>query len=158
MMPHRPPCPACPPCCEARPIRQRGFAIVGAFFLVVVLAALGLYLSRFTAQNQAGSALDIQGARAYEAARTGMEWAAWRVLDPAAAPGCFAATTLGFPDGVLQPFTVTIGCSAVVLAEAGENVTAYQLIARACNQPPCAGGAPLPGYVDRQVEVTVVRR
>ncbi|MBC7780055.1 MAG: agglutinin biogenesis protein MshP, partial [Proteobacteria bacterium] len=82
-----------------QPMRQRGFAILGAFFLVIVLGALGVAMARMTAQNQAGAALDVQGARAFEAARTGIEWASWQVLNPASAPACFAATTLTFPDG-----------------------------------------------------------
>ncbi|MBC7781922.1 MAG: hypothetical protein H7125_17650, partial [Proteobacteria bacterium] len=80
------------------------------------------------------------------------------VLNPASAPACFAATTLTFPDGALQPFTVALSCQSVVLAEAGANLTAYQLVARARDQAPCSGGGfPAPGYVDRQAEATLVR-
>jgi len=53
---------------------QRGFAIAGALFLIVILGVLGVSLSRTTALNQSGSALDIQSARAYQAARAGTEW------------------------------------------------------------------------------------
>jgi MSHA biogenesis protein MshP len=143
----------------AAPGAQRGFAIVGAFFLVAILAALGLYLSRITAQNQAGSALDISGARAYQAARAGVEWAAFQVLSPATAPACPATTTLALPaDSALAPFTVTITCSMVLLAEAGSDIRHYQFTARACAPGPCTSAQPPAGYVDRQVEATLVRR
>lgn len=137
--------------------RQRGFAIAGALFLIVILGVLGVSLSRITALNQSGSALDIQGARAYQAARAGTEWAAWQVLNPASAPACFAATTLAFTDGALQPFRVSITCKVVVTAETGVTLHAYRLVARACNHAPCDGVAPAPGLVDRQFELSVVR-
>ncbi len=136
---------------------QRGFAIAGAFFLVIILGLLGTYIARITAQNQAGAALDLQGARAFEAARSGAEWAAFQLLSPSAAPACFTATTLTFPATVLAPFTTSVSCTVVQVSEAGVTLSAYQITARACNQPPCTGGAPTAGYVDRQVEVSMVR-
>ena len=137
---------------------QRGFAIIGAFFLVVVLALLGLYLSRVTARNQAGSALDIQGARAYAAANAGVECAAAQMLLPSGAPGCFAATTLTFADGVLQPFSVAVSCSSTVQAEEGSAITSYRIVANSCNQPVCPQATPAFGYVERQVEASFARQ
>ena len=147
---------------RTRPLRlprQRGFAIAGAVFLVVILGTLGLYLARITAQNQAGSALDVNGVRAYHAARAGIEWAAFQVLAPAGAPDCPATTTLALPaDGTLAAFTVTVSCSSVVLAEAGSDIRSYQISSRACAPGPCTAGQPPVDYVDRQVEATLVRR
>ena len=51
-----------------------------------------------------------------------------------------------------------IASVAVRRAEAGDTVTVYRLVARACNQPPCNGGVPAPGYVERQIEITRIRR
>ena len=146
--------------CQARrahPRAERGFAIIGAFFLVVILALLGLYLSRVTAQSQAGSALDIQGARAYQAANAGIEWAAAQLLLPAAAPACFAATTVTFAGTSLAPFTTAVSCSATVQTEAGSNITSYRITANSCNQPACPRAAPAAGYVERQVEASFAR-
>jgi MSHA biogenesis protein MshP len=139
------------------PRRERGFAIVAAFFLVVILGALGVYLARITAQNQAGSALDIQGARAYQAASAGIEWAAERLLLPQATPGCFSPASLSFQDSVLTPFTVSITCSVTVLAEGGVDQSTYRIVANACNQPACPSATPAAGYVERQVEATLGR-
>ncbi len=144
------------PACRGR-TGERGFAIVGAFFLVVILGALGLYLSRITAQNQAGSALDIQGARAYQAANAGIEWAASRLLLDPVAPGCFRDTTLSFGDSVLEPFTVSVSCSVTILAEGGVDLSTYRIVANACNQPACPSDKPAEGYVERQVEATLGR-
>jgi MSHA biogenesis protein MshP len=140
------------------PDREHGFAIIGAFFLVVILALLGLYLSRVTAQNQAGSAIDIQGARAYSAANAGLEWAAAQLLLPASAPGCFAATTITFAGSVLEPFTTAVSCSSTVQTEAGAAITSYRVVANSCNQPVCPQSTPGSGYVERQLELSLARQ
>ena len=53
---------------------QRGFAAIAAIFLVVVLAALGGFMLTFSNTQQLTSAQDVQGSRAYWAARAGLEW------------------------------------------------------------------------------------
>ncbi len=62
---------------------SRGFAIVSAIFLIVVLAALGVGIVVFSKAQQASSAYDVQGSRAYQAARAGLEWALYRRDSPA---------------------------------------------------------------------------
>ena len=62
---------------------SRGFAIVSAIFLIVVLAALGVGIVVFSKAQQASSAYDVQGSRAYQAARAGIEWALYQRVSPA---------------------------------------------------------------------------
>ena len=62
--------------------RQRGFSIVTAIFLMVVLALLGAFIVSVTGLQQSSQQLDVQGVRAYQAARAGIEWGACQVLDP----------------------------------------------------------------------------
>ena len=50
---------------------QQGFAAIAAVFLVVVLAALGAFMVTFSNTQQLTSAQDVQGSRAYWAARGG---------------------------------------------------------------------------------------
>ena len=137
--------------------RQRGFSIVTAIFLIVVLAALGAFaVSMFRAQ-QSSAAFDELGARGYQAAQAGIEWGAWQVLRNGGA--CAAATSHALP-GSLVLFTVTVGCTSTAHTEAGNPVTIYQLTATACNQP-AAGACPNPApgveYVERQVRAAVER-
>jgi MSHA biogenesis protein MshP len=61
---------------------NRGFAIVSAIFLIVVLAALGVGMLVFSRAQQSASANDVQGSRAYQAARAGIEWALFRRVNP----------------------------------------------------------------------------
>lgn len=142
--------------------RQAGFSVVTAVFLVVVLALLGAFIVSVSGLQQAGHQLDVQGVRAYQAARAGLEWGAYQVLDPnntlgtPALPSCPASpTSLSGLAQSLSVFTVTVTCSASTTTEGNRNVGTYLLVATACNQP--AGGAcpnptPAPGYVERQLQ------
>ena len=67
--------------------RQSGFLLVTAIFLLVILAALGAFILTISGTQQTSSALDVQGARAYQAARAGIEWASDQLLITAAG-GC----------------------------------------------------------------------
>jgi MSHA biogenesis protein MshP len=150
--------------------RQRGFSIVTAIFLLVVLSLLGAFIVSVTGLQQSSQQLDVQGVRAYQAARAGIEWGAWQVLDPnntlnpiscspVVLPGCPASpTNLGGLAGSLSPFTVTVTCGATINApttEGNREIGAYQIIATACNQPPCPNPTPAAGYVERQLQATL---
>src|SRR5262245_20779548 len=101
---------------ERRETKVHGFSIVAAIFLLVVLALLGTAIVYVTGLQQSGHQLDVLGARAYQAARAGIEWGAFQVLDPnntiasANLPGCPATTSLTGLGGTLAPFTVTVTC------------------------------------------------
>lgn len=146
----------------------RGFAIVSAIFILVVLAALGAFIVNISTSQQIGSAIDLQGARAYQAARAGVEWGLYQVQATAAynfgytstdpnTRACPAATTSFVPAATtLAGFTVTVECAAAVDASSGPTV--YTITATACSQPN-AGACPNtanPGslYVERRLSVT----
>ena len=147
------------------PAGQRGFSIITGVFLVVVLAMLGAFMLSLTGIQQSSSVLDVQGARAYQAARTAVEWGAWQVLDPnnaigtPALPTCPASpTNLSALAGTLSPFTVTVTCTATSTTEGNRNVGAYLVVATACNQPSagsCPNAAPSAGYLERQMQATL---
>ena len=59
---------------------QSGFAAIAAIIVLTVLAAMGAYMMSFSNAQQLGSAQDIQGTRAYWAARAGLEWALGAVI------------------------------------------------------------------------------
>lgn len=148
-------------------MNTRGFTLVSALFVLVVLAALGATLAQVSLRQQLGSASEIEAARAYQAARAGLEWASFQVLrnpaPPAAAPACFGTTS--FVPAGLASFTVTVSCtrtpSSGTLSDGAATLAFFQLVANACNAPSggaCpAGGTPQPTYVERQLVRTVVR-
>jgi MSHA biogenesis protein MshP len=96
----------------------RGFALIAAIFLLVIVAGMAAYAVNMSANSAAGSALSVQSARAYQSARAGIEWAAYQVKDPngTLAPGatnlpdCFTSTPLSLP-AVMGGFTVTVTCT-----------------------------------------------
>lgn len=60
---------------EADFIRQQtGFALVNAIFLLVVLAFLGVVMVTLSGVQSRTPVFALQGARAYYAARSGIEW------------------------------------------------------------------------------------
>jgi four helix bundle protein len=150
--------------------REAGFSIVTAIFLLVVLSLLGAFIVSVTGLQQSSQQLDVQGVRAYQAARAGIEWAAWQVLDPNNdlpgvggdpnnLPPCPGPTTnLSSLAQSLSPFIVTVTCSATTTTEGNRNVAAYLIVATACNQPSagaCPNASPASGYVERQVQATL---
>ena len=75
--------------------KQRGFSLVSAIFLLVVIAALGTFAVTLSTTQQQSSALDVMGARAYQAAQAGIEWGAFQVLPNSAAVFATTCRTAG---------------------------------------------------------------
>jgi MSHA biogenesis protein MshP len=100
-----------------------------------------------------GSALDMQGARAYQAARAGIEWGLFQSLRNAS---CTSAT-LSFAGTTLADFTTVVSCTTASATELTDTVTLTTLTATACNQLPCPNAAPGLSYVERQIAATVSR-
>jgi MSHA biogenesis protein MshP len=104
--------------------RQRGFAAISAVFLLVVLAALGAFMLTFSNTQQLTSAQDVQGSRAYWAARGGLEWG---IASTVAAAACPASPTVL----ALNGFAVTVTCASAVFVEGGSPRTIYQFTSMA---------------------------
>lgn len=128
----------------------RGFSIVTAIFLLVVLSALGVALVSISTMQHAESALDVQGARAYQAARAGMEWGLYQQRVNGS---CVASSSFALPaNGALSGFSVTVRCT-----QAAGALPRFQVIATACNQPvgsvcATANATNNPDYVQRVVQ------
>ncbi len=103
--------------------RQRGFALVAAIFLVVVLSSLGIYIVRISNVQHQTVNVALLGARALQAARAGVEWGAFRALD---ADNC-TTTTLSLTEGGLDGFDVDVTCTSSSHTEYGTTYTVYFL-------------------------------
>jgi MSHA biogenesis protein MshP len=123
----------------------RGFSLVAALFLIVVVAALGEFAVRIGASQQQTVNLALLTARALAAANSGMEYGAYRALN---ASSC-ASATLNLTEGGLNGFSVSVTCSATAHAESGGTVNVYRIDATAT-----AGTYGLPDYVSRHVYAT----
>lgn len=149
-----------------RRVRESGFSLILALFLLVSLAAMGAYLLTISTLQQETSAADEQGARAYQAAHTGVDWGLYELLrdsggayasacDAAVAPAAPAAQTFAL-SGALSAFSVTVECTSTAPTTEGatSGLRAYALKATACNQASCPGSQG-PTYVERQLQATV---
>ena len=93
---------------------QRGFSLVTAIFLLVVLAGLGAAMVTFSTSQSQSLALDVMGSRAYQAANAGVEWAAYNiasnsVANPAASGVANFGPTFGNAlGGNLDVFDVSV--------------------------------------------------
>ncbi len=122
--------------------RHRGFAAIAAIFLVVTLAAMGAFMVTFSNTQQVTLAQDVQGSRAYWAARAGLEWG---VAQGLAASACPAASTLSV-DG----FSVAVACTLQTYAD-GATVSILRFTAVA-SAPGAVGGV---GFIERSVSVSL---
>lgn len=138
--------------------RQRGASIVIAVFFLLLFAALALYMQWMVSASHRGSAQDVQGARAYQAARSGMEFGLYRLQRDGA---CADEANLTFSGSSLSDFTTTVSCR-----KTGDTtellpdtlVCVYEIVSTACNRPingNCADVEASGGdYHERQIRVS----
>lgn len=134
--------------------RQRGVSIIAAIFLMLLFSAIAAAMVTLTTTSNATSSQDIQGARAAQAARAGIEWGLWQVLNnpangppitaAAALPGCFASPA---NIGAIPGFAVSVSCAMVATEEGPRNVRIYRIVSTATGAAPGIG-------VERQFIVT----
>ncbi len=131
---------------------QRAFVLPAAIFLLVVMAALGAFMVTFSSTQHLTSAQDVQGSRAYWAARAGLEWAA-ASIDPTNITRSACHSTTITVDG----FTVNVneqGCSADVPPSYNEaGVTKY--LHRVISTATAGGAIGGLGYIERSISATM---
>lgn len=137
--------------------RQSGFSLVSAIFILVALTALGAAIVNVSTTQSITSAQDLQGSRAYHAARAGIEWGVYQVINPAGPiaplPACPDNTTF-----TIDGFTVAVTCTrfpgtATDYNEVGtlRSIAVYELTSTAST----GGTVGAINYVERQIRVTV---
>jgi len=159
-------------------VTHRGFAVITAVFLLVILAAVGVAMVTFSTAQQTSSGQDVMGARAYQAARAGVEWALYQRLNPqvgtpnvspsycssSSATGVTVTNTFAMPSGTsLSPFTVTVQCMATANANASNVIVVRTITSTACTQPASGACPGIPSatptgsqdYIQRQVQVSI---
>jgi len=113
------------PCDMPGPYRQGGFAAIAAVFLVVVLAALGAFMVTFSNTQQLTSAQDIQGTRAYWAARAGLEWGIGSINSAGSASAVTLATCTTATPLSIDGFSVAVTCTGAGTPYAEAGVSKY---------------------------------
>ncbi len=142
----------------------RGFSLVSAIFLLVILSALGVFMLSISTMQQTTSTQDMQGSHAYQAAKTGLEWGAYQIMNPennnpptggvaryvCGAAKVFVPATASSLGGSLSAFTVTVDCSSADFVEGGNNVRVYQLTSTAS-----FGFAGSTSYIERRLTASI---
>ena len=121
---------------------------------LVTLAALGAFMLTFSNTQHLSSAQDVQGSRAYWAARAGLDWAIASVIATApVAPAVLPAATcpLSAPPASLNGFTLVITCSPLTYTEAGATVNIFQLTSTAST----TGAIGSVGFIERSLSASL---
>ena len=140
---------------------ERGFSLVTALFLLVILALLGVFIVSVFGLQQSAQALDVSGTRTYSAAQAGVEWALVQVIDPdnndpllvapnPTPPGCFPAQAVPL-GSAFAGITVSVSCAVTATTELNRNVSVYLVTSTASS----GTGTAFP--IQRQVTATVSR-
>lgn len=141
-----------------RRARQAGLGAIAALFVLVMLSALAAAVVRLGWSSQVGTAQDILGARATQAANAGIQWGLFQVFRGgwSACAGSPQTLNLRADTG----FMVTVSCSMTTYNEgesaegSPQGITLYTVDAVACNGaaascPDNATAGSL-GYVERR--------
>ncbi len=110
----------------SRLLRQRGFSLVTAIFLLVVIAALVVYMTSLRVVQQTTLVYGVQGARALQAARSGIEWGIQRAI---VGTSCAPSETFTPPLSPLDSFSIEVRCQSSQHTEGppGSPITTYRL-------------------------------
>jgi len=107
--------------------QHSGFALIAALFMIVVLAALGMFAIRLAGSQQQSMNLTLLSARASAMTITGLEYGTNQALLTPWCSGASATQTLNYPE--LNGFTVQVQC----------NHSQHTVLPTTPPPPPCPG-------------------
>lgn len=126
---------------------QTGFTLIAAIFLLVVVATLVVYMTNIRVVQQTTLVYGVQGARAMQAARSGIEWGIFSAIGGGSCP---AASTFTPAGAALSAFSVAVTCTESTHTEGVTAINTYQLTAIASS-----GSFGSLDYVQRRIQATV---
>lgn len=134
---------------------ERGFALVAAIFIVVVLAMLGIMMVTIGGMERATASAAVQGTRAFYATRSGVEWGTFKALNNTVAtcgatPSTPTTTSFNLAVTGLDGFNVSVVCSYTRHKERGDTYNVYVITSTATS-----GNFGDADYVSRTLQVTV---
>ena len=131
-----------------RPKRDSGFTLITAIFLLVVVASLSVYILRLSAVQQSTLVYSVQGARAMQAARAGIEWG---IYESIIKTNCTTANPVFNATGnAISGFDIKLECAPSTHIEGTTPIIVYRLISTATT-----GTFGTLDYVSRRLEATI---
>lgn len=141
---------------------ERGFALVAALFVMVIIAVVVATMSRLSVTQNTSFDLAIQQARAYHAARAGLEWGLHQLMAESNTTGICPVGNPSLAGSGLSEFNVSLTCVKLPCATATcaqsytegiRTFNLYRLTATAANGSPDSRV----DYAWRRLEVMVER-
>ena len=124
---------------------QTGFTLITAIFLLVVVAALVAYITNIRVVQQTTLVYGVQGARAIQAARSGIEWGIYQSIVNGS---CVGSTS--FTDPAFAGFNIQVQCGQTTHIEGTTPIDTFQLTAIVSS-----GIYGSLDYVQRRIQATV---
>lgn len=124
--------------------KSGGFALPAAIFLIVIVLLIVTFMSKMQDNQTATFSLGLQSSKAYLAASSGIEWAAYIATTTSACPTASAPSVNGF--------VLTVTCTKTGYAEGSvsNNVFRYEVQVKA--ESGSYGASP--DYVSRLLSAT----
>lgn len=148
--------------------RQTGSSLISAIILLVLFASLAAGMLKLGLNQATSLAQDVQGARALQAARAGIELGLYRTLDPTHS-SVVAPTSTSWPNLpdcpsisplTLDGFTVTVSCNRYPSGTPGyylESANKQKLRVFELTATASFGKLGTSSYVERQMKTTVTK-
>jgi len=115
--------------------QQTGFTLISAIFLLVVVALLSSYIVTLRAVQQTTLVYGVQGARAMQAARAGIEWGIYKALPPEESDQtseCNSSNDEFKGSGAIKDFRIHVICKNLgTHFEDGVTIIIYRLTSKA---------------------------
>ncbi len=127
--------------------RARGFSLVTAMFIMIIVALLVASVARISGQSRQAGVLQLSEARAFQAAQTGLEWGLYQLQGG----NCPASPTTFQVGGDLADFQIQVSCARRDYTENGASIAIFDLTSTATRGTLGVDA----DYVSRQVQLTV---
>ena len=121
---------------------MRGFSLVAAIFVLVILALLGTFMITIGTAERWTAVAAAQGARAYQAAQSGIEFGVYQSLNGGACAPPFA----------IGGFTVTVTCTPTSFTESGVTFNVFVISSTAVSTGTALGD---PDHFSRTLQVSI---
>ncbi|NNE63128.1 MAG: hypothetical protein HKN34_03510 [Gammaproteobacteria bacterium] len=113
-----------------RRAKSNGFTLITALFLLVVVAALSVYMLNISSVQHTTLVYGVQGARAMQGARAGLEWGIHQAMTtPSNCPAMTTFSTTGA--GSLDNYNISVSCSFSDHRESSVDIRTFRITAEA---------------------------
>lgn len=131
-------------------LSKKGFSLISAIFLIVIIGLVSGYLISITSLIQASTNLFVVQSKTYFASLSGLEWGARSIiLNPTACPA--SPTVINFNDTGLRGTSVSVTCSLNTYNDGSTTLRVFTITGNASY-----GTVTNPEYAFRSLSTSIV--